>query len=110
MSVNVEELVASWESTQEDKKKEVQLHCQLPMGLVAKIAALVDLYPDKSQDDIIRELLSIAVAQVESAFPYVPGPKVVAEDDQCDPVYEDLGPSPKFHQFMRKHLKALQHQ
>ena len=29
-------------------------------------------------------------------MPYVPGKKVISTDEQGDPVYEDVGPTPRF--------------
>ena len=39
---------------------------------------------------------------------YVPGSRAIAEDDQSDPIYEDVGPTPRFMALTEKHLRQLQ--
>jgi len=38
----------------------------------------------------------------------VPGPQVIATDEQGDPIYEDIGPTPRFLELSRQHLHRLQ--
>ncbi len=42
-----------------------------------------------------------------AAMPYEPGPKIISRDDQGDPVYEDVGLTPRFVELTRKFKKAL---
>jgi hypothetical protein len=43
-----------------------------------------------------------------AAMPYEPGPQIISRDDQGDPVYEDVGLTPRFAELARKHKKSLQ--
>ena len=54
-----------------------------------------------------RPALSVAVDQVEAAIPYVPGDKVIREDDFGDPVYEDTGMTPEFLALVKKYRDQL---
>ncbi|MNJ80821.1 hypothetical protein D3C77_793440 [compost metagenome] len=45
---------------------------------------------------------------MESSLPYVRGNQVIATDEQGDPVYEDVGPTPRFLALSRKHLQRMQ--
>ena len=46
-----------------------------------------------------------ALDEVAAAMPYEPGPKVISRDDHGDPVYEDVGLTPRFVELTRKHQK-----
>jgi hypothetical protein len=41
-------------------------------------------------------------------LPYERGPKVISRDDHGDPVYEDVGLTPRFIELSRKFKKELQ--
>ena len=72
----------------------------------ARVEALRAMYPGQDDSDIMADLIHAALDELEVAMPYVPGKQVIAEDDQGDPIYEDLGPTPRFyilsHEFLRK--------
>ncbi len=40
-------------------------------------------------------------------MPYVAGKRVIATDEQGDPVYEDAGPTPRFMELARQHRRKL---
>lgn len=79
---------------------------QLPLHDAARIEALQIMYPGCTEEEILADLLHAALDELEVAMPYVPGEHIIAEDDQGDPIYEDLGPTPRFyslsHELMRK--------
>jgi hypothetical protein len=41
-------------------------------------------------------------------MPYEPGPKIISRDDQGDPVYEDVGLTPRFVELTRELKKRLE--
>jgi len=43
----------------------------------------------------------------EASLPYVKGSTVVATDEEGDPLYEDVGPTPRFLALSRRHLQDL---
>jgi hypothetical protein len=43
--------------------------------------------------DIITDLISAGLDELESKMPYVEGDRVIEEDEFGDPIYEDAGPS-----------------
>ncbi len=67
-----------------------------------------DLYPGMDKERIITDLISAALDELEAAMPYVPGERVIREDDHGDPVFEDTGPTPRFLELARAHRKRLQ--
>jgi hypothetical protein len=40
-------------------------------------------------------------------MPYIAGKRVISTDEQGDPVYEDIGPTPRFMELARKHRRRL---
>ena len=73
----------------------------------AKIHSLAELFPGVNHERVITDLLSTAVDQVEAAIPYVPGDKVIREDDFGDPVYEDTGMTPAVLELVKKYREQL---
>lgn len=80
---------------------------RLPVKDAARLAALAEMYPRKSEAQLVTELLSAALDELEASFPYLQGPRVVAEDEFGDPIYEDLGPSRRFVDLTRKYSALL---
>ena len=76
----------------------------------ARIEALCEMFPSSNKDQILRDLISAALTDLTSGFPYRAGQKDVAQDEEGDPIYEDVGPTPRFLNLTRKHMNVLQKQ
>ena len=72
--------------------------------------ALTQLYPGRSETQLVSELLSTALDELEAAFPYVKGGRVIAEDEYGDPIYQDSGLTPRFQELTQKYLRQLEQQ
>lgn len=72
--------------------------------LLQKVAAM---YPMKSSQDLMRDLISAALDELETSFPYVQGDKVVAYDEDGFEIYEDQGLTPQFVALSQKHIKRI---
>jgi glutamate dehydrogenase/leucine dehydrogenase len=105
--MDIEELLQEWEKSGELKIAAREYRLRLPVRDAARIAALAEMYPLKSENDIIAGLLSVALDAIEKAFPYVQGSKVIAEDEFGDPIYEDVGLTPRFLAFSKEHADLL---
>jgi len=103
----LQSLLQEWQDHASRSQDEKEYTVKLSRQDAARISALSDLYPKLSSDDVIRELLHIALDEVEASFPYVKGTKVVATDEEGDPIYEDSGLTPKYLQLTREHIKQL---
>ena len=73
----------------------------------AKIAALAEMFPGRTREQIITELMSAALSELESTLPYIQGERVSSIDELGDPIYEDVGPTERFSRLVRKHLQQL---
>lgn len=100
-------LLDSWAAAEKPVTTSETYEIHLTIEDAAKIHALADLFPGVAHERIITDLLSTAIEQMETAIPYVPGDKVIREDEYGDPVYEDKGLMPRFLELARKHEKKL---
>lgn len=104
----VKQLLNDWALESQTRPRVKNVAVKLTTHDYARIRALTEIYPDRSEDQILSELLSAILDEVEEALPYIPGKVVVAEDEFGDPVYEDLGLTRKFEQLTKKYSKSMQ--
>jgi hypothetical protein len=105
--MSVKDLVYNWEKHASGAVTEATYEVRLPLEDAAKIAALEEMYPSRTQEQIITELLTAALDELENGFPYKQGSKIVTTDEMGDPVYEDEGLTPQFLELSRKHYAHL---
>ncbi|MHB1331709.1 MAG: type 1 pili tip component [Sulfuriferula sp.] len=106
--MNISDLMKVWESSASGSLTAQTYQVRLPLQDAAKIAALTEMYPRRNETEIITELLTAALNELERAMPYIQGSRVIAQDDQGDPIYEDIGPTPRFMNLSRKYRKGLE--
>ena len=100
-------LMDSWSALQEPLKTRQDYSVRLPLNDASRLHAVGELYPDVTAERLITDLISAALDEIEAAMPYVPGERVIREDDHGDPVYEDVGMTPRFLGLVRKHRQSL---
>jgi hypothetical protein len=83
---------------------------RLELDDAARLHALAELFPGQPIEAIITDLLHAAIDEIAAAMPYERGPKVISRDDHGDPVYEDIGLTPRFVELTRKIKKKLETQ
>ncbi len=103
----VKELLAEWESAPGTQLTAREYAIRLPVRDAARFEALAEMYPGIGISIIMTDLLSASLDELESAMPYVQGDRIIEEDEFGDPVYEDKGPSPRFHQLTRARAREL---
>lgn len=102
------ELLNHWEKQFGEPLTETRYELRLNERDAARLEALAEMFPGCSKQRLLRDLISSALNDLTSGFPYVAGKQVVARDEEGDPVYEDVGPTPQFLALTRKHLDKLQ--
>lgn len=105
----LKELVAQWESHAHGVLTIDTYAVHLLVEDAAKIDALAEMYPKRTKDQLISELLSAALGQLEESFPYVQGTAIVATDEMGDAIYADIGPTPRFMELTKKYLAQQKH-
>jgi hypothetical protein len=106
--VSFKELLDSWRDTAAEPRTATQYAVRLPLDDAARLQALAEMFPGRTPEQIITELLGAALQELGTAMPYLPGKKVISTDEQGDPVYEDVGPTPRFMELTRKNRKKLE--
>ncbi len=101
------ELLDDWRQNASDVRTSAEYSVRLPVDDAARLRALAELFPGRTQEQLITELLGAALQEVAAAMPYVAGSKVISTDEQGDPVYEDVGLTPRFTELTRKYKKTL---
>ena len=104
------ELLESWREDDAGARTATDYSVRLPIDDAARLQALVDLFPGRTREQIITDLLGAALQEIAAAMPYERGKKVISRDEQGDPVYEDAGLSPRFAQLTRKYRKEIESQ
>lgn len=106
--MSFKELLESWRETAAAARTARTFAVHLPLEEAAQLAALAEMYPGRTSEQLITELLATALQELAAAMPYVPGTRVISTDDQGDPIYEDVGPTPRFMQLAREHRRGLE--
>ncbi|WP_045860492.1 hypothetical protein [Teredinibacter purpureus] len=102
--MNVRELVSTWHKHAHCTLTDNTYDVTLSLEDAAKVDALAEMYPRRSKEQLISELVTSALAELEASFPYIAGPKVVAMDEFGEPLHEDIGPTPEFLTLTKEHL------
>lgn len=105
--MSFKELLDSWREHAAAPRTAKAYSVRLPMDDAARLGALADMFPGRTPEQLITELLGVALEQVAAAMPYEPGTRVISTDEQGDPVFEDTGPTPRFMELSRKHRRSL---
>jgi hypothetical protein len=102
------ELHSFWSLPDNSRLTSKQYSFRLPVHVAAKIAALCDLYPQKTRTEIVGDLLSTAIEDLVSGLPSVDGKILFIEPQTGEEIYEDIGPRAQYWTLADKHYKALE--
>lgn len=105
--MKIRELTQEWERSAKGRVTRNTYKVKLPVEDAARLAALQEMYPKRRVEDLITDLLSCALEELEASLPYQAGNKVIAVDEMGDPLYDDIGPTPRYLALSRQHLQAL---
>ena len=102
------ELVKVWALPDNSRVTSKQLSFRLPVHVAAKIAALSDLFPNKTRTEIIGDLLTSALEKIEYSFPSCKGEYFGMDDEQGNRLYIDIGKGKSFIELANKHYVELE--
>lgn len=105
--MKVNELVNLWDKSASGLLTNRTYAVHLPLEDAAKLAALCEMYPKRTAEQLITDLLSAALSDLEGGMPYVKGHRIISEDELGDPIYEDVGSTPHFIALTHKHMEKL---
>jgi len=101
------ELHGFWSLPDNSRLTSKQYSFRLPVHVAAKIAALCDMYPQKTRTEIVGDLLSTAIEDLVKGMPSVDGKPLGVDPDTGDEIFEEIGPRSQFWNLADKHYKAL---
>lgn len=108
--MHIKDLPKEWASTAQIKNPVLNLSLQLPLELSANLMALKDIYPGRTLEQLTLDLLTAAIAELEESLPYKQGIEVVAEDEFGDPMYQDIGLTPRFLELTKFYRNKFTHE
>src|SRR5215470_20047002 len=108
LPVSFKKLLENWRETAAAPRTVAEYSVRLPIDDAAQLEALSEMFPGRTAEQLITDLLGAALQEIATAMPYIAGQKVISTDEQGDPVYEDVGPTPRFMQLARKHRLKLE--
>jgi hypothetical protein len=108
--VKFKPLLDRWKKDAAPVRTAKEYPVRLELDDAARLHALAELFPGQPIEVIITDLLHAGLDEIAAAIPYERGPKVISRDDQGDPVYEDIGLTPRFVELTRKIKKNLEAQ
>lgn len=97
----IKDLIRDWQTKPVPRFTQEYYSIRLSVQDAARIEALAELYPNVTREEIITDLITSGLDEVEASLPYIPGGRVIAVDEFGDPIYEDVGPSSSFHKITR---------
>lgn len=104
------ELTSYWNTPDNSKLTPKQISIRLPIHVAAKIQALCDMYQQKSRTEIIGDLLTTALEELESSLPiYEDKSREIGYDHEYQqPEYMTYGPLVDFRNLKQKYLNELE--
>jgi hypothetical protein len=106
--VKFKPLLEQWKKDAPPARTAREYAVRLPLDDAARLHALVRLFPGQTLEGIITDLLHTGLDEIAAVMPYERGPRVLSVDDQGDPVFEDVGLTPRFVDLTRKIKKELE--
>ena len=109
-----------WASPDNTRLTPKQYSFRLPIHVAAKIAALCDMYPQKSRTQIIADLLTSALEELEQNMPMAVGYAISDEEEDNErwmadhigetfvPLFHMGGPRAKFRSLANEHFEEME--
>lgn len=100
-------LSALWASPDNSRLTAKQQSFRLPVHVAAKLAALCELYPNKTRTQLVGDLLSAALADMQKGLPSFKG-AYFDMDENGEKLYEATGPLAQYRVRANKHFEELE--
>ena len=105
--MKIRELAQHWDDSAKGRLTDSGYSIHLDVEAAARLAALTEMYPKHHPEELLGELIGAALEELEASFPYVKGSKVISTDEEGDPLYEDVGATPRYLALSRQKLQEL---
>ena len=105
--VKPSDLHTLWTAPDNTRLTPKQYSFRLPVHVAAKLAALGDIYPNRTRTELVGDLLATALDAVEQSLPYADG-AVIVELPDGEKVCETLGLRREFWNRANAHYEDLE--
>lgn len=102
------ELHGFWSLPDNSRLTSKQYSYRHPVHVAAKIAALCEMYPQKTRTEIVGDLLATAIDDLVSGMPFVEGREIGTDPETGETYYDDVGPRTQFWKLADKHYKEIE--
>ena len=85
-----------------------RISLRLPIRLAARLAALCEMHKQKSRTEILTDLITLGLSQVEKAVAPRSGLDQATPPSALTPVYLLSGPFAEFHHLVVKHHRRME--
>jgi hypothetical protein len=105
-----------WASPDNTRLTSKQFSFRLPVHIAAKIAALCEIYPQKNRTQIVADLLTTALDELEKNLPECAGERaeksieehIAMETGEYEPLYYMGGVRARFQEVANRHYRELE--
>ena len=104
----MQKLIQEWEEASKAEPTVKVVPIQLSSFDYARVRALAEIFPARPEAQILSELVTAALDEIEEAFPYIQGKQVIARDEFDDPIYSDEGLTHKFEILTKRYVAATE--
>src|SRR5450759_3446820 len=102
------DLTKLWAAPDNSRLTSKQYSFRLPVHVGAKLAALEELYPNRTRTEIVGDLLAAALDEVERSFPAKKGKRVGLDNISGQEMYEDIGLVVEYGKRANKHYIQME--
>jgi len=102
------ELVSLWAAPDNNRLMEKEFSFRLPVQVVAKLAALCEIFSNKTRNQIVGDLLSTALDEVIEALPSHPGRELGVIAGTTEPYYDELGQKRAFKELANRYYAEFE--
>lgn len=97
-----------WTAPDNSRITSKQFSFRLPVHVAAKLAALAEMYPQKTRTEIVGDLLATSIDDLINALPVYEGKSIGYISQLGEEIFEEFGPRITFWQLADKHYRELE--
>jgi len=97
-----------WTAPDNSRITSKQFSFRLPVHVAAKLAALAEMYPQKTRTEIVGDLLATALDELVKGMPSYKGASLGYIPELGEEVFEEFGPAIQFWDLADKYYKELE--
>ena len=108
--MSAKDLIKLWELRDNSRLTAKQMSVRLPTHVAARISAICEVFPNKTKTQVIGDLLSSALDELENGMQYDLSSEPTSSTPDGEPLYSFVGPGKKgtYLNTANKYLKELE--